>query len=136
MSRVATRVAACLVLVSFTFTSGCSLLFTRPAKRKGPGRYEPGRCTTNRWAPAVDVSLAAAQFAGASIAFARSSVDYDGVTGIRTADIAGGVAAMLLFAGSAWYGFAATGTCRVAKKQLAAEQAGEDDDEEEDDDGP
>jgi hypothetical protein len=136
VSRVATRVAACLVLASFTLTSGCSVLFVRPAKRKGPGRYEPARCTSNRWAPALDVSLSALQFAGASVAFAQNNDDYEGATSSRKTDVGAGVAMALLFAGSAWYGFAATGTCRTAMKQLAAQQAEDDEDDDDDDDEP
>jgi len=87
-------------------------MFVRPAKTDVPSRHEAAGCTTNRWAPTVDVIVASLQVFRTLYALGLSDMDYQGMAINRSTDIGAGVLMTTLFATSAAYGFVTTGTCR------------------------
>jgi len=92
----------------------------RPARKSEEGRVEAAGCTTNRWAPTVDVVVAGLQAFRTLFALSLTDMDYQGMTLTRSTDIGIGVAMTTLFATSMAYGFATTGTCREATGSSAS----------------
>jgi hypothetical protein len=143
--RLAKRVAAGIVIASFTLASGCSLVFVRPPKRDRAGQLQPVRCTASRAAPIVDTVIATAALFSIGLAFSRTDADYEDSATTRQSDVVGGAVSLALFGLSAAYGIASTGVCRRlrahatgtpprAPNQQAPASQSSDEDEEEDED--
>jgi hypothetical protein len=115
--RLAVRAYAVLMgALTLGSGSGCSFLFTDspPARHTELPYFD---CTSGRWAPNIDLTVAALYALVAVTTLSQPSER-------RESDVVGG--SLLLtgaFGGSAVYGYQRTAACREAKAQLAERMA-------------
>jgi hypothetical protein len=110
VTKAATRIAACLTLLSLT--SGCSFVFVSGPKEVEPGRYEPDGCTTSKMVPVIDAFVTL--FNASGVVYALTLGEQESRAGgiNREANVGLGVALTLLFAASGLYGQAVVAHCR------------------------